>query len=135
MTGFLRRTAIIARALIPDHMDNGVAISIINKRYTATPKLTSKPITRVRGYRVEGSVFFEFRGGESDLEILVDDFHAELAEHLVLTVAGVVEQLAVKSSAFHPAEVVEYGCGNSEGSGSNERVSVLRHESGPFKEG
>ena len=120
-----------------DHIENGIVIttSSTNKPCMVTPILTSKPITRVRGYRVEGSVFFKFRSGESDLEILVDELDAELAEHLVLTVAGVVEQLAVESSAFHPAEVVEYGCSDSEGSSSNERVSVLRHESGPFKEG
>ena len=97
--------------------------------------MLSKPITRVMGYRIEGSVFFRVGEAHGELEILVDELHAELAEHLVLTVAGVVERLAVEYSAFNPAEVVEYRCCNREGNGGNEGVSVLRHESGPFKEG
>lgn len=72
---------------------------------------------------------------EANSEILAQELLAEFAEHLVLAVAGVVEQLLVESGPIFPAEVVEHRCRDRKSSGGNERVGVLRHESGPFKEG
>ena len=95
----------------------------------------AKPITCVTGYRVEGSVFFNVRDGEAEFQVLAQELLAESAEHLVLARAGVVEQLLVESGPIFPAEVVEHRCGDRKSSGSNEGVGVLRHESGPFKEG
>ena len=116
---------------------NGAAIrdSVTVKAVMMVPILTCKAYNTCWVIGLRGSVFFKVREAHGELQILVDELHAELAEHLVLTVAGVVERLAVEYSAFNPAEVVEYRCCNREGSGGNEGVSVLRHESGPFKEG